>query len=222
MSVLKRAVKKLLRCGLPIPCFLLPVVRWAYLSGIFIKESCVFAWKLMVVEPILRAVCAELGRGLRAERIPYIRGKGHLCLGNGINLSGQSCFYFTPVSDEVPAIVIGDGTFVGHMCTFVAGSRISVGEKCLISPSVRIHDNDGHPADPTRRLRGERIRPDEASPVRIGNNVWIGAGAVIMKGVTVGDNSIIAAGAVVLTDVPENMIVGGNLAQPIMRLRAPE
>ena len=222
MSVLKKAVKRLLGYGLPVPHFLLPVVRCAYRSGIFLKESSVFAWKLTVVEPVLRAVCSELGRGLRAERIPYIRGKGHLRIGCRVNLSGQSCFYFTPVGEEVPEITIGDDTFIGHMCTFVAGVRISVGKKCLISPSVRIHDNDGHPSDPARRLRGEKIRPDEASHVRIGNNVWIGAGAVIMKGVTVGDNSIIAAGAVVLTDVPENMIVGGNLAQPIMRLMAPQ
>ena len=222
MSALKNAAKKVLRCGLPIPRCLLPLVRGAYRVGIFVKESGVFAWKLIVVEPVLRAVCAEMGHGLRAERIPYIRGRGHLRIGDGVNLSGQSCFYFTPVSDQIPEIRIGDGTFIGHMCTFVAGVRISVGAKCLVSSGVRIHDNDGHPTDPARRLRGEKIRPDEASAVRIGDNVWIGAGAVIMKGVTVGNNSIIAAGAVVLIDVPENMIVGGNLAQPIMRLASPQ
>jgi len=221
MSVLRKAIKRLLICGLPLPRFLLPVIRCAYRFGIFVKEGGVFVWKILVVEPVLRAACKELGRGLRAERIPYMRGSGHLRLGNEVNLSGQSCFYFTPIGDEIPEITIGDRTFVGHMCTFVAGKSISVGHHCLISPGVRIHDNDGHPADPARRLRGEKIRSDEAAAVQIGNNVWIGAAATILKGVTVGDNSIIAAGAVVLADVPENMIVGGNLAQPIMRLPAP-
>lgn len=221
MSFLRRAGKRLLGAGLPVPRFMYPCVRGAYRLGVLAKEGSVFAWKLFVVEPILRAVCAHVGRGLRAECIPYIRGRGSLWIGSGVNLSGRSCFYFTPVGDTPPEIAIGDRTFIGHMCTFVAGVKISVGEKCLISPGVRIHDNDGHPSDPGRRLRSEKIRADEAIPVAIGNNVWIGAGATIMKGVTIGDNSIVAAGAVVLTDVPANMIVGGNLAQPIMRLNPP-
>lgn len=221
MSLIKRIGKRLLRTGLPLPRFLYPCVRGAYHAGILVKESAVFAWKLLVVEPVLRAVCARVGPGLRAERIPYIRGRGRLSIGGGVNLSGQSCFYFTPVGDTPPEIIIGDHAFIGHLCTFVAGVRITVGERCLISPGVRIHDNDGHPSDPGRRLRGERIRADEALAVSIGNNVWIGAGATIMKGVTIGDNAIVAAGAVVLTDVAANMIVGGNLAQPIMRLTPP-
>ena len=52
-------------------------------------------------------------------------------------------------------------------------------------------------------------------PVTIGSNVWIGANALIMRGVTIGDNSIVAAGAIVTRDVPPNMLVGGNPAKPI-------
>jgi acetyltransferase-like isoleucine patch superfamily enzyme len=119
---------------------------------------------------------------------------------------------------ERPAIKVGDRTFIGHGCTFSAGTGIVVGAGCLISTFVRIADNDGHPLDPERRRRNDPLREDEARGVRIGNNVWIGAHAMVMKGVTIGDDAVVAAGAIVTHDVPPGAVVAGNPARVVKML----
>ena len=209
----KNVARRLLHSGLPVPRFVRPVVCAAYRMGVFFVESWAFAWKLLWVEPVLKSVCAELGRGLRAERLPYMRGKGRLALGEYVNLSGRSCFYFMGGMPELPEIRIGHRTFIGNGCTLSAAQSIVVGDHCLLSSGVRIHDNDGHPLDPERRRAGERISVDEAAPVAIEDNVRIGACAFILKGVTIGENSVVGTGAVVTRDVPPNSIVAGNPAK---------
>ncbi len=200
------------------PHFLRPLVRFLYRVGVGLVESLAFARKVFWVEPVLRSVCAEVGEGLRAEQLPYMRGKGQLWLGKEVNLSGRSCFYFMNGMSENPEIRVGDKTFIGHGCTFSAGTGIVVGTGCLISTCVRIHDNDGHPLDPERRRRNDPIRQDEAREVRIGNNVWIGAHAMVMKGVTIGDDAVVAAGSVVTHDVPSAAVVAGNPARVVKML----
>ncbi|KTY97558.1 maltose O-acetyltransferase, partial [Salmonella enterica subsp. arizonae serovar 18:z4,z23:- str. CVM N9135] len=71
-----------------------------------------------------------------------------------------------------------------------------------------------HPLDAVERNSGREL----GKPVTIGNNVWIGGRAVINPGVTIGDNAVVASGAVVIKNVPPNVVVGGNPAQPIKKL----
>jgi acetyltransferase-like isoleucine patch superfamily enzyme len=100
---------------------------------------------------------------------------------------------------------------------------VEIGSHCLISWGVGIADSDFHPLEPAQRLidahalapffKNRPPRPKlKTAPVRIGDNVWIGMNAVILKGVTIGDNSVVAAGAVVTKSVPANTIVAGNPA----------
>ena len=215
---MKKLLKYLLHSGIPIPGFVKPVVRGAYQLGVVCVESFAYLKKLLWVEPVLRSVCASVGGRLRAEQLPYIRGKGELHLGKEVNLSGQSSFFFMRVAELEPEIRIGDGTFIGHACTFSAGKCIQIGRDCLIATMVRIHDNDGHPLDPERRRRHEKINQTECADVSIGDNVWVGAAATILKGVTIGDNSVIGTGAVVTTDVPANTVVAGNPAKVVKEL----
>ena len=79
--------------------------------------------------------------------------------------------------------------------------KVTIGEDVAISHNVTIMDSDAH------EILGN-VRP-KTLPVRIGNHVWIGSGAKILKGVTVGNGSVVAAGAVVVHDVPENCVVAG-------------
>lgn len=213
MNELRNAAKTILSFGLPIPRFIRPVIRGLYRLGVFGLESAVFLKKIFFVEPVLRSLCEHAGRGLRAERLPYIRGCGSLSLGNDVRLSGRSCFYFMRVEGLSPRITIGDRVFIGNGCTLSAAQDITVGDDVLISSGVRIHDNDGHPLDAKRRVAGESITASEARPVKIEDGAWIGASAIILKGVTIGRNAVVGAGSVVTRDVAPDTIVAGNPAQ---------
>jgi acetyltransferase-like isoleucine patch superfamily enzyme len=99
-----------------------------------------------------------------------------------------------------------------------AYERVTLGKNCHVASSTLITDTDYHPVDPSVRERevlGYKIDFSEVQkkPVTIGNNVWIGWGCIILKGVTIGDNSIIAAGSVVVSDIPSNVIAAGNPAK---------
>ena len=83
---------------------------------------------------------------------------------------------------------------------------------------VRVFDLDGHPIDAELRRRGEPTPPDGIRPVILGNDVWIGAGAIILKGVSIGDRSIVAAGSVVTRPVPADTVVAGNPAKVVRTL----
>jgi acetyltransferase-like isoleucine patch superfamily enzyme len=209
--------KAMLKMGVPAPRCVRPVIRGLYRAGVWCVEGSALIRKVFWIEPVLRSVCVSVGRGLRVERLPYMRGDGSLALGDRVNLSGRSCFYFMSGMPAEPEIAIGSDTFVGNGCTFSSAQSIRVGSHCLISAGVRIHDNDGHPLDSDRRRRGERIVPAEVAAVNIGNNVWIGAEAVVLKGVRIGDNAVVGTRAVVTHDVPEGAVVAGNPARALSR-----
>lgn len=217
-SSFRNIAKRIVHAGLPVPGFIRPVIAAGYRCGVFCVESSSFFLKVFWVEPILRSVCESVGTHLRAERLPYMRGKGRIRIGNHVNLSGRSCFYFIHNVSDAPIIEIGDHTFVGNGSTLAAGREIRIGAHCLISALVRIHDNDGHPLDMTRRLEHAPIGDDDVAPVIIEDNVWVGAGATILKGVRVGEGSVIGTGAVVTSDVPPASVVAGNPAKIVKSL----
>lgn len=125
-------------------------------------------------------------------------------------------------------IDIGKWVFLGANSRIWSSAHVTIGDRVLISHDVNIHDTNGHPLDAVARfqqtqdifLRGHPldIKTISAAPVSIGNDVWIGFGATILKGVTVGEGAIIAAKSVVTKDVPAWTIVAGNPARPIREL----
>ena len=86
--------------------------------------------------------------------------------------------------------------------------RIDIGDGCKIGPHVQVLAAD-HPRDPASRKQ----RLEQGRPIKIGQNVWIGGGAIILPGVTVGDDAIIGAGSVVTRDVGAGITVVGNPAR---------
>lgn len=102
--------------------------------------------------------------------------------------------------------------FVGYNAIIAAKDRVEIGDGCQIAEMVVIRDQD-------HRVEGSEAALAEAGfvadPVRIGREVWIGAKATILKGVTIGDNAVIAAGAVVRCDVPARTVWGGVPARQL-------
>ncbi len=110
-------------------------------------------------------------------------------------------------------IHLGRGTFLNYNCVLLDVCQIEIGALCQIGPAVQIYAAD-HPRDPALRRQGL----ENGKPVRIGYNVWIGGGAIILPGVTIGDDAIVGAGGVVTRDVPPGATVAGNPAR-ILRSR---
>lgn len=106
-------------------------------------------------------------------------------------------------------IRIGDEVGVSG-CTISAGMRIDIGNHVLIGSGAVITDGDAHPVDPVKRLNGELC---VRQPVVIEDNVFVGARAIILKGVTIGHDSTVGAGAVVTKSVPPYSVVVGNPAR---------
>lgn len=105
-------------------------------------------------------------------------------------------------------IRIGPGVFFNFNCVVLDVVAVTVGARTQIGPAVQIYTAD-HPRDPTLRRTGAEF----GRPVLIGQDVWIGGGAIILPGVTIGDNAVIGAGSVVTRDVPAGSTARGNPAR---------
>ena len=99
----------------------------------------------------------------------------------------------------------GKNLYINVNCTILDCTWVTIGDNVLIAPNVQIYTAP-HPTNPAIRLTGIEM----ASPITIGNNVWIGGGAIICPGVTVGDNSSIGAGSVVTKNIPADSVAVGN------------
>jgi acetyltransferase-like isoleucine patch superfamily enzyme len=125
-------------------------------------------------------------------------------------------------------IRIGEWSFVGPQSYIWSAASIAIGDRCLISHQVNIHDTNSHSFD--ARLRHAQFRsistvghpmeaPDiHSSPIVIGDDVWIGFGASINKGLKIGSGAIVAACSLVLEDVEPWTVVAGNPARVVRKL----
>lgn len=105
-------------------------------------------------------------------------------------------------------IRVGPGVFVNFNCVMLDVVGVTIGAGTQIGPAVQLYTAD-HPRDAASRQAGMEF----GRPIRIGQNVWIGGGAIILPGVTIGDNAIIGAGSVVTRDVAACITVFGNPAR---------
>jgi maltose O-acetyltransferase len=105
-------------------------------------------------------------------------------------------------------IRLGAGIFLNFNCMILDVVEVSIGDKTQIGPAVQILAAD-HPRDPVHRAAGLEF----GRPVRIGCNVWIGGGAIILPGVSIGDDALIGAGSVVTRDIPASAVAFGNPAR---------
>ncbi len=141
--------------------------------------------------------------------------KGNLTrLKNLFAASGEKVFieqgFYCDYGDK---IYLGDNVYINMNCTFLDGANIIIDDDCLIGPNVQLLTIN-HATTPEKRL----LKESYASNIQLNTNVWIGAGAIILPGVTIGNGAVIAAGSVVTQDVPDAWLYAGNPAKAIRAL----
>jgi acetyltransferase-like isoleucine patch superfamily enzyme len=168
-----------------------------------------------VAERFAPRVAAARGRLFRRKtqrcgRTPFVTGKVRVLRVDDTQLVlGDYVFLFDDVRLGLRApgavIAIGDETYLSPRSEVSSMASVTIGRRCAIGPEVVVRDNDEH------WLAG---RPMSA-PVTIGDDVWICARAMILKGVAIGDGAVVGAGAVVTSDVPPRSLVAGVPAKVI-------
>lgn len=120
---------------------------------------------------------------------------------------GDDCYIEPPLHANWGGrhVHFGKNVYANFNLTLVDDTHIYVGDYTMIAPNVTVA-TAGHPILPELRLKAYQYN----FPVHIGKNCWIGAGAVILPGVTIGDNTVIGAGSVVTKDIPANVVAVGN------------
>ncbi len=119
---------------------------------------------------------------------------------------GENCYIEPPLHANWGKYThFGSNVYANFNLTLVDDTDIFVGDNVMIGPNVVIA-TAGHPVNPALRLQAAQFNIS----VHIGNNVWIGAGAIVLPGVHIGDNSVIGAGSIVTKDIPANVVAVGN------------
>jgi acetyltransferase-like isoleucine patch superfamily enzyme len=165
-----------------------------------------------------RRFLTTYGRRLKLDGLAFIGPKVVLQIGKTarIELGRWSWIgHGTKIRSHEGVVSIGAKTVMGQECTISAYQHVSIGRECVIADRVMLIDFDHGVVEVDRPVRLQGIYKRD---VRVGNNVWIGYGACILRGVTVGDNAIIGTSAVVTRDVPANAVVAGVPAR-VIRVR---
>lgn len=127
----------------------------------------------------------------------------------GENIDIQTPFY----CDYGTNIYAGENLFMNFNCIVLDCAKVTFGDNVAFGPNVQIY-TAYHPIIASERIKG----PELASPISIGNNVWLGGGAIVCPGVTIGDNTTIGAGSVVTKNIPANVFAAGNPCRAIREI----
>ena len=171
----------------------------------------------------MRSYGVEFSEGLRLGSAPVIRRHkgGVIRLGRNVSIANELAENPAGVAHRTALcacgpgarLLIGNGVGISGAILH-AMQRIEIGDDVMIGAGAAIFDHDFHPLDAEDRRKGDNARLGMA-PVRIEPDAWVGARAMVLKGVTIGRGAVIGAGAVVTHDVPAWTIVAGVPAQVI-------
>jgi maltose O-acetyltransferase len=187
--------------------------------------------KRRIAHALLRLIQTARITGFRwvstatAEGMPNLHqpiqlvGDGKICFGQNVNIGVfPSPFYisghaYVEARGRDASVEIGDGSHINNGFVAIAEhSAIRIGRNVLVGTNVEIYDSDFHGVERSLRALSD---PKWASPVVIGDEVFLGSNVKVLKGVTIGAGSIVANGSVVVQDIPANVIAGGVPARVI-------
>ncbi len=128
---------------------------------------------------------------------------------------GEGCYIEPPLHANHAGyhVHFGDNVYANFGLTLVDDTHIYVGDRTMFGPNVVVA-TAGHPVLPKLREKSMQFN----MPVHIGRNCWLGAGVVVLPGVTIGDNSVIGAGSIVTKDIPANVVAVGNPCRVIREI----
>lgn len=144
----------------------------------------------------------EDDKGVRASLLAELLG------GVGTGVQVEPPFF----CDYGSRIRLGDHVAVNFNCVVLDCAAVRIGDHALLGPSVQVY-TAGHPVDPAERRRGL----ESAAPVTIGEDVWIGGGAIVCPGVPIGSGTTVGAGSVVIRDLPPGVLAVGNPCRVVRR-----
>lgn len=156
------------------------------------------------------------GRDLIVEDFAEIQGLSrdgirlgdHISIGAG-TLIRPSSYYSRAIG---VGLIMGDGSSLSPGCYIGCSGGVTIGEKTMLGPGVRVFAEDHVMSDPSLDVKSQGV---EWSPITIGSGCWIASGVTITSGVTIGDGAVVAAGAVVTRDVPAGAVYGGIPAREL-------
>lgn len=184
-------------------------------------------WWRKIIPISLRRTGIELGNDVRFYGRPIVTIAPGSCItiGDRVSLCSVSAYTALGVNHQVVLRTLRDNATVSigadtglSGTTVCAAVSVTIGRECLIGANVIICDTDFHALSPIDRRYNNNPDSIAARPVTIGNNVFIGANSIILKGVSIGENSVIGAGSVVISDIEETCVAAGNPAKIIKRL----
>ena len=152
----------------------------------------------------LKLLPGKIGILLRNALIPYKQG---------VNVN---VFEFVQI-DMPSRLSIGSNVYINRGCILHAGGEIQIGDHVGIGPNVIIYSQNHKYWIENTFFTDFKENSYDLKKVSIGDNVWIGAGSIILPGVNIGDNVIVAAGTIVAKNIDSNIMVGGNPAKIIKR-----
>lgn len=185
------------------------------------------AWWRIVVPRQIRNLGVVLGKNITFFGSPIIS----MVRGSSIIVGDDTVFIstsqYTALGVNHPVILrtlrqgakIEIGKSVGMSgVTICAAQSVHIGNQCMLGANVLISDTDFHAISPHGRRYNNKEADIATGSIRIGNNVFIGASSIILKGVQIGENSVIGAGSVVARNVPANVVAAGSPAHAIRKI----
>ncbi|AKU90367.1 acyltransferase [Vulgatibacter incomptus] len=178
-------------------------------------------WRALYYQPLFATLCDRVDGPFRLEicpdsKVPVVVNC-RLEIGRGVRISARTTFSGARNAKEVPRIVLGDDSYIGHRVVLRAGTGLVVGKRCYFASNVFVSGDPGHPIDPVKR-RTQAAPVEDLTRIEIGDDVWIAEGAAILGKVRIGEGAIIAARSVVHRDVPPRTLVAGVPARVVRRI----
>lgn len=114
-------------------------------------------------------------------------------------------------------VEVGENFFANTNCVILDEAKVKFGDNVFIGPNCGFYTAE-HPLDAERRNKGL----EKASPITIGDNVWLGGNVTVLPGVSIGNNTVIGAGSVVVRDIPDGVVAVGNPCRVVKKLTTPK